>query len=515
LAQIKRYKQEIIQILSQRTDSYPLSHGQKALYFLYDLARESTAYNTTYAAKLVTNLDVTALKQASQALIQRHPVLRTTFTTIDGKPVQTVHENQQVCFNVHEAFNADQDDVNNWLLETSDRSFDLEQGPILRFDLLINHTTTDTLTTKEHILLITVHHIVVDFWSLEIIVSELRTLYAAITTGVAAQLPVQNCQYQDYVNWSEQMLKSSEGERLWSYWQQQLSGELPLLNLPTDRPRPQNQTYNGASHFFTVEEKLLRKLTELAKKEGASLYTVILTTLQILLLRYTNQEDILIGSPMVNRSRSEFEKIVGYFTNSVVLRADLKGNPTFQELLGRSRCCVLSALDNQDYPFPLLVERLQPVRDPSYSPLYQVALAWDRSHQSDQEVSLMDSDGLIVESMIPGTLGAGFDLTLTILDVPGALKGTWNYNTDLFNASTIERMTGHFVTLLDGIVANPNQPIAQLPLLTEPEQHANLLVRFPTTASTRWCARRVAHRWCWVGKRVSQAPRVNTRKIHY
>ncbi|RAM51470.1 MAG: hypothetical protein C6Y22_11415, partial [Hapalosiphonaceae cyanobacterium JJU2] len=483
LTQIKQYKPEIIRILSQGSDhasTYPLSHGQKAVWFLYQLAPTSTAYNATYAAKLVTNLDTSALKQAAQVLVERHPVLRTTFTTIDGEPVQTVHENQQVDFSIEEVFHWNQDHVNNWLSETSDRPFDLEQGPILRFNLLIHHTTTDTLTTKEHVLLITVHHIVVDFWSLEIIVSELRNLYAAITTGVAAQLPVQNCQYRDYVNWSEQMLTTSEGERLSSYWQQQLSGELPLLNLPTDRPRPENQTYNGASHFFTVEEKLLQKLAELAKNEGASLYTVILTTLQILLLRYTNQEDILIGSPMVNRSRSEFEKIVGYFTNPVVLRADLKGNPTFQELLGRSRLSVLNALDHQDYPFPLLVERLQPVRDPSFSPLYQVALAWDRSHQSDQEVSLMDSDGLIVESMIPKTKGAALDLTLTILDVPGSLKGTWNYNTDLFDASTIERMAGHFVTLLEAIVANPQQHICQLPLLTESEQQ-QILVEWNNT----------------------------------
>ncbi|MEH2055120.1 MAG: condensation domain-containing protein, partial [Nostoc sp.] len=473
LGEIKQYKPEIIRILSQDTDNsptYPLSHGQKALWFLYQLAPSSTAYNATYAAKLVTNLDIPALKQAAQALVERHRVLRTTFTTIDGEPVQTVHENQQVDFSTQEAFDLGQEDVNNWLSETSDRPFDLEQGPILRFNLLINHTTTDTLATKQQILLITVHHIVVDFWSLEIMIGELRVLYEAMTTGVAAQLPAQNCQYQDYVNWSELMLSSSEGERLWTYWQQQLSGELPVLNLPTDRPRPQNQTYSGASSFFTVEEKLWQLLTELAKREGASLYTVLLTALQILLLRYTNQEDILIGSPMVNRSRSEFEKIVGYFTNSVVLRADLSGNPTFQELLRRSRSCVLNALDHQDYPFLMLVERLQPVRDPSFSPLYQVALAWDRSHQSDQEVSLMDSDGLVVESMIPGAKGAAFDLTLTILELPGSLKGTWNYNTDLFDSSTIERMTGNFVTLLSAIVANPSERISQLPLLTQFEQ---------------------------------------------
>ncbi|MGJ5672512.1 MAG: amino acid adenylation domain-containing protein [Nostochopsis sp.] len=482
LRQIKQSEPEIIQILSQSTDrsaTYPLSHGQKALWFLYQLAPSSTAYNATYAAKLVTNLEIPALKQAAQAVAERHPVLRTTFATIDGEPVQTVHENQQVDFSIEEAFDLDQDDVNNWLSEKSDRPFDLEQGPILRFDLLINHIKTDK---KEHLFLITLHQIVGDFWSLEIMLSELRALYKAIATDTAPQLSAQNYQYQDYIKWSEQMLASSQGENLWTYWQQQLSGELPLLNLPTDRPRPQSQTYNGASRFFTVEEELRQLLTELANTEGASLYIILLTALQILLLRYTNQEDILIGSPMENRSRSEFKNIVGHFTNSVVLRGDLSGKPTFQELLGRSRSCVLNAQDHQDYPFPLLVEQLQPVRNDSFSPLYQVALVWNCPHQSDTEVSLMntDIDGLILESLISGSRGAAFDLTLTILEEAGSLKGTWNYNTDLFDDSAIARMMGHFVTLLEAIVANPQQRIDQLPLLTEFEE-AQLLVEWNNT----------------------------------
>ncbi|MDZ8188239.1 MAG: amino acid adenylation domain-containing protein [Nostoc sp. ChiSLP02] len=484
LREIKQSEPEIIRILSQSSNqaaTYPLSHGQKALWFLYQLAPSSTAYNATYAAKLVTNLDIPALKQAAQGLVERHPVLRTTFATIDGEPVQTVHENQQVDFSIEEAFDFGQDDVNKWLSEKSDRPFNLEQGPILRFDLLINHIKTDKLATKEHILLITLHQIIADFCSLEITIGELKALYKAMsTTGYAyatseaAQLSAQNYQYQDYVKWSEQMLASSAGESLWTYWQQQLSGELPLLDLPTDRPRPQRQTYNGASRFFTVEEKLRQSLTELANRVGASLYIVLLTALQILLRRYTNQEDILIGSPMENRSRSEFENIVGHFANPVVLRGDLSGNPTFEELLERSHSCVLNAQNHQDYPFPLLVEQLQPVRNPSFSPLYQVALVWDRSRQS------MDIDSLILESMIPESRGAAFDLTLTILEEPGSLKGTWNYNTDLFDDSAIAQMMGHFVTLLEAIVANPQQRIDQLPLLTQSEEQ-QLLVEWNNT----------------------------------
>ncbi|MBD2438978.1 non-ribosomal peptide synthase/polyketide synthase [Nostoc sp. FACHB-110] len=481
LGEIKQYKAEIIKLLSdgdQATSTYPLSQGQKALWFLDQLAPQSVAYHLTYTAKLAANVDIFALKQAAQVLVDRHPVLRTTFATVDSEPVQTIHANQQVDFSIEEVSDFAQDDVDNWVAERSDRLFDLEQGPIVRFDLLINQTTSNQAAT-EHILLITLHHIIGDFWSLEILINELRALYQAIAKGIPHQLPAAKYQYQDYVNWSEQMLASSEGDRLWNYWQKQLSGELPLLNLPTDRPRPENQTYNGTNQFFALDEQLLHQLTELAKQQGASLYTVVLTALQILLLRYTNQEDILIGSPMVNRSRSEFEKIIGYFTNPVVLRADLSGNPTFEELLERSRACVLNALDHQEYPFPLLVERLQPVRDPSYSPIYQVALAWDRSHQNDQEALLTESDELIVESM-PGSRGAIFDLTLTILDEPGSLKGTWNYNTDLFDSSTIERMAVNFVTLLESIVTNPQERICQLPILTQAEQQ-QLLVQWNHT----------------------------------
>ncbi|QMS92432.1 NcpA [Nostoc edaphicum CCNP1411] len=478
LREMKQSEPEIIRILSQSTAqaaTYPLSHGQKALWFLYQLAPNSIAYNITYTARLVTNLDIPALKQAAQALVERHPVLRATFATINGEPVQTVHENQQVDFSIEEAFDLGQDNLNNWLSEKSDRPFNLEQGPILRFDLLINNIKTDKLATKEHIFLVTLHQIVGDLWSLEIIIGELCTLYKAIATGVAAQLSTQNYQYRDYVKWSEQMLASSAGESLWTYWQQQLSGELPLLNLPTDRPRPESQTYNGASRLFTVDEELRQKLTKLAKREGASLYIVLLTALQILLLRYTNQEDILIGSPMVNRSRSEFENIVGYFTNPVVLRGDISGKPTFKELLERSHSCVLDAQDHQDYPFPLLVEQLQPIRNPSFSPLYQVAFVCDRSHQN-----IDINNGLILESLISGSKGATFDLTLTILEGTDSLKGTWNYNTDLFDDSAIARMMGHFVTLLEAIVANPQQRIDQLPMLTQSEER-QLLVEWNDT----------------------------------
>ncbi|MDF5729095.1 MAG: condensation domain-containing protein, partial [Rhizonema sp. PD38] len=483
LTEIKQYKEEIIHLLQKRTDTVrtdTLSHRQKALWFLYQLAPDSAAYNVAYPARLVSNVDIPALRQAAQALIERHPVLRTTYTAQQGVPVQTIQENPEVCFSVLEAVNWSQDDFHNWLISESDRPFDLSNGPVLRFNLLIKNILTDASVVKEVILLMTAHHIVVDFWSLELLVSELRVFYKAFKTGQEVAFPPQNQQYSYYVWWENQMLASQQGERLWNYWRDQLSGELPILNLPTDRPRPPVQTYKGASYSFILEEELTHKLLKLALAEGVTLYTLLLAAFQVLLLRYTNQADILIGSPMAGRSLTEFEKIVGYFTNSVVFRADLSGNPTFRELLCQVRSCVLGALEHQDYPFPLLVERLQPLRDPSRSPLYQVAFVWDRYHQNEGQVSLMDSDGLIVESITPESKGAPFDLDLTIFDVTGPLKGIWRYNTDLFDADTIERMAGHFQTLLTGIVANPIEPISALPLLTKIEQQ-QLLVEWNDT----------------------------------
>ncbi len=483
LTEIKQYKEEIINLLQKRTDTaktHPLSHRQKALWFLYELAPNSAAYNVAYAARLVSNVDIPALRQAAIALIERHSVLRTTYTAQHGEPVQTIQENQEVCFSVQEAANWSQNDFHNWLVSESVRPFDLSNEPVIRFNLLIKNTLTDASVAKEVVLLMTVHHIAVDFWSLELLVGELRAFYEAFKTGQEVALPPQNLQYKDYVGWENQMLASQQGERLWNYWRDQLAGELPILNLPIDRPRPPVQTYEGASYPFVLEEKLIHKLLELAKAEGVTLYTIILAAFQVLLLRYTNQEDILIGSPMAGRSLAEFEKIVGYLANPVVLRANLSGNPTFRELLCRVRSCVLGALEHQDYPFPVLVERLQPLRDPSRSPLYQVALAWEGSHQGDGQASLMDSDGLIVESITPESKGAAFDLTLTIFDVKEPLRGIWKYNSDLFNAETITRMAGHFQTLLDGIVVNPNQKLSDIPLLSSAERH-QLLVEWNDT----------------------------------
>src|SRR6266704_3178965 len=349
-----------------------LSHGQRALWFLHQLAPQSPAYNLLYAARIRTPLDILALQRSFRALLQRHPILTATYTMHNGEPVQAFHPQQATLLELIDASAWSWEQLNQRLQEQADRPFDLERGPILRIILF-------SRAEQDYVLSLIIHHIAVDFWSLDLIIHELRLLYAAERTGVPAPLPARPPQYTDYIRWQAEMLAGPEGERLWAYWRQELAGELPMLNLPLDRPRPPVQTYRGASCTFELGEELSKQLKALANAEKTTLYTILLAAFQTLLYRYTAQDDILIGTTTLGRSRAELEKIVGYVANPVVLRANLSGNPTFKELLGRVRQTVIGALEHQDYPFPLLVERLQPKRDASYSPLFQTLFVLDRS----------------------------------------------------------------------------------------------------------------------------------------
>jgi amino acid adenylation domain-containing protein/thioester reductase-like protein len=451
---------------------YPLSHGQQALWFLYQLAPDSVAYNIALTLRIRSTLSLSALQNTFQTLINRHPCLRTTLTTQEGKTLQEVHQYQTVHFEQVDVSTMAWDDLNKRVIEAYQKPFDLEQGPLLRVSLF-------TRASNDHILLLTVHHIVFDGWSLWMLMEELGILYPIIKAGGQASLPAIKRTYVDYVHWQKDMLASDQGERLWLYWQKQLAGELPILNLPTDHPRPPVQTYYGASVNFFFTEALTQQLKELASTEGASLYMILLATYQILLYRYTGQEDILVGSATTGRTKSEFTNIAGYFVNIVVLRAKLQGSLTFKTFLEQVRQTVLGALDHQDYPFPLLVEHLQPNRDPSRSPLFQVSFAFQKPQQFDELMDLftpgetgarVNLGELELEPFEMAQQEGTFDLSLEMMETKNALVGTFKYNTDLFEAATITRMVGHFQTLLEGIVANPLQPIHALPLLTEAEQ---------------------------------------------
>src|SRR3989440_10738935 len=395
-------------------DWSPLSHGQRALWFLYRLAPESPAYNLLYAAYVRSTLDIPSLQRAVQALLERHPLLTATYTMRDGEPVQRFHPDRQLRVEVIDVSSWSREQLNQRLLEEGDRPFDLERGPVLRIKVFRQAAQDDLLS-------LTVHHIAVDFWSLDMLINELCLLYAAERGGPPAPLPAPVVHYPDFVRWQADMLAGPVGERHWAYWQQQLEGPLPMLNLPLDRPRPAVQTYRGASHTFELSEELFQQLKALASAAKTTLYMLLLAAFELLLYRYTDQDDLLIGTSALGRSRAELEKIVGYLANPVVLRTNLAGNPTFQELLGRVRQTVIGALDHQDYPFPLLVERLQPRRDASYSPLFQTLFvfekprdAWEASPLGQGESATQDR--LRLEPFIYGQQGAPFDLTLRMIE---------------------------------------------------------------------------------------------------
>ncbi|RUS95289.1 hypothetical protein DSM106972_090650 [Dulcicalothrix desertica PCC 7102] len=460
--------------IQQANAEYPLSYGQRSLWFLHQLTPDSPAYNIAAPIRIKADLDIPALQRAFQKLVDRHPALRTTFMAPDGEPKQQVHNFKQVYFQVENASAWSETFLNNRLVEDAYRPFDLKQGPLLRVNLF-------TRSTNEYILLLVVHHIIADFWSLSVLLQEMGKLYQAEKDGTTAALAPLELQYTDYAHASVQMLANAEGAKHWAYWQKQLAGELPTLNLPTDRPRPPVQTYQGASQSFKLNAELTSKLKALSRAHGTTLYTTLLAAFQVLLLRYTGQEDLLVGSPTGGRVRAELAGLIGYFVNPIVCRANLSGNPTFKEFLNQVRSKVLDAFKHQDYPFALLVERLQPTRDLSISPLFQVMFVMQKAHllhdegltafalgETGAKMSLGD---LQLESLGLEQRIAQFDLTLTIAEVELELAASLEYNIDLFDTDTIYRMSEHLQTLLEEIVANPEQPVSKLPLLTAFERH--------------------------------------------
>lgn len=455
-----------------------ISHNQKALWFLSRLAPESAAYNLLYAARIQSSLDKQALQRAIRTLARRYPILTATYAMQGGEPVQHFHPDQEIPFTEVAASNIGLDELKQQLYVESNSPIDLEKGPVLRIRLYQR-------SGEEYVLALIAHHIAVDFWAMDILVDELYVLYIAEKAGIASPLPAPGSQNEEYVRWQNEMLAATEGEQHWKYWQQELAGELPVLNLPIDKPRPPVQTYRGASHSFALSNELSAKLRALASTEKVTLFTLILAAYQILLFRYTNQEDLVIGTPALGRNRVDLEKVIGYLANPVMLRANFAGNPGFKEVLNQAKRSVFEGLEHQDFPFPLLVERLQPKRDPSHSPIYQSLFIWDRPRtRGAQDLAQLGQgelarriaeEGLKLEPFAYGQQGAPFDLTLTVFEIDGSLSADFRYNVDLFEPATIARMEQHFRVLLSGIVANPEQHALALPLLTEEERYQELV----------------------------------------
>jgi amino acid adenylation domain-containing protein len=453
--------------------SYPLSSGQEAMWFIQQIAPESVAYNIFIAGKINSYLDINIVNRVWENIIENHPILRTTYTSNEGKPVQQINQQQKFNIEVIDSSNWSEDHLKEKIFAIADCPFNLEKDAVMRVNLF-------TLSAKEHILVLTMHHIAGDMWSFDLLLSEFRDLYtieiAQVSqehTETANDFLTKNKSYIDFIHWQSEMLSSSRGEKQWQYWQKQLAGELPILNLPTDKPRPPVQTYRGASYIKQLDEQLNQKIRNLALAYGTSPYQILLTAFYVLLYRYTNQQDILVGSPMRGRWGKEFKEIVGYFVNLTVLRVAIEENATFDKLLAQVSKTVREAQKHQDYPFALLIEQVQQQRDRSRPPLCQVSFTWQAQGWCEPKENPLhvQEQVLQMEPYLLGQRGANQDLSLMMREAKGVIEPCWQYNTDLFEATTIKQMARHFETLLEGIVANPKQKISTLPLLTETERY--------------------------------------------
>ena len=446
----------------QSDAAHPMSHGQQALWFLHHLAPESAAYNVLFAAYLRSPVDAAALQTALRSLVARHAALRTTFGVEDGRPVQRIHRECAVSLERVDATGTTSPALRRMVAESAYRAFDLANGPVLR-------ATVFTRGVGESVLLLTVHHIAIDGWSFQILFQELGRLYAEATTGTPAALaPLPYC-YRDFVRWQDQALAGPPGERARGHWLAELGGDLPVLALRTDRPRPPRPRFRGASVVFALSEAVSRELKELAASEKATTYMILLAAYQVLLHRETGQNDILVGSPAAGRTRQEFSAVVGYFVNTVVVRGTLAGDPTFRGFLAAVRDKVRRAVDHQDYPFPLLVKQLGVKREGGRSPVFQTLFNFIPAPQAFDLSRLFVPDhpsgpvrvgGLVMEPFPLPQQEGQFELELEMSESGGVLGGRFKFDTDLFEERSIVRLRRTFETLLETIVSSPDRPLS-------------------------------------------------------
>jgi amino acid adenylation domain-containing protein len=453
-------------------DNLPLSFAQERLWFLDQLAPGNSVYNICRAHRLTGPINIDVLILSLNEVVRRHEILRTTFPAVDGQPIQVVNAALTLTVKVidlHEINpTGEEADLLRVATEKARQSFDLALGPLLKVALL-------RISEEDHLLIFAVHQIICDGWSAGIFCRELETIYETLSNGQSLTLPSPPVQYADYVLFQRQWVN---GEALGSqlcYWKNQLDAIIPVLELPTDRPRPSVQTFRGAREAIELPTSITAPLKELGQQEGATLFMILMAAFNILLHRYTTQEDIIIGFPIANRNHAEIQDAIGFFVNTLPLRTDLSRNPTFRELLLRVRAVCTEVYAHQDLPFEKLVEELRQERDLSRNPLFQVMFVFQNI--SDPPLKFPDVKSVPV-GINTGT--SKFDLTLSLSECEQTLVGFTEYSTDLFEQSTIERMIGHFKTLLEGIVADPDQPISTLPLLTDVERY-QLLVEWNST----------------------------------
>ncbi len=447
----------------------PTSYAQERLWFLDQFQPASPIYTIPAAVRLPGPLSVSLLERCIEEMVRRHESLRTTFGSVEGRPVQIIAPELHIpvtLVDLEAFFSPSQREAEAQRLAAveSRRPFDLIRGPLLRVMLL-------RLAAADHVLLLTLHHIISDGWSMGVLLQELSVLYEAYSSGRPSPLAELAIQYADFAQWQRQWLQGEVLDQHRQWWCEQLRGAPAQLELPADHPRPGVATFRGAVELFQFTSTLSEALKQLSQREGVTLFMILLAAFQTLLARYTGQSDIVVGTPIANRTRSELEPLIGFFVNTLVLRTDLGGNPSFRELLARVRENTLGAYAHQDLPFEKLVEDLQPERSLSRNPMFQVMLVLQNGSGSGGGATARGNQG----TWPLGTGTSKFDLTLFVMEGDPYLTGAIEYSTDLFEAERIRRLARHFQVLLEAAVANPSQRVWDLPLLSDTERRQLLV----------------------------------------
>lgn len=456
----------------------PTSFGQQRLWFLDRLEPGGSSYNIFDAIPFSGPLDVRALSESVNEIVRRHESLRTSFGAVDGAPVQIIAESLDLKLPVIDLSPLQpaerEAETARLMAEEAERAFDLAQGPLLRTTLL-------RIDDNEHLFLLNMHHIISDAWSLDVFNRELHALYEAYQNGGSSPLPELPLQYADFAIWQREWLSGEALAGQLAYWKERLNGAPRILELPLDHPRPPVQAYQGARQAITIGSPLTEELRALGISEGATLFMTMLAAFNVLLLRYTDQEDLVVGTPIANRTRAELEDLIGFFINMLVLRVDLSGDPSFRGLLGRVREVALGAYAHQDLPFEMLVSELHPERDMSRNPLFQVTFQLTNSLDAadsstkDEAREIADSQSATGSSIRVEAVAAKFDLLFNVWDNGSELQVQADYNTDLFDDTTIARLLGHYRMILNGATANPDQRLSLISLLTPEEERQIVL----------------------------------------
>jgi amino acid adenylation domain-containing protein len=458
-------------------EDYPLSHGQRALWFIQQLDPANVAHNVVHALQLSPDTDMAALKQGLQRLIDRHPVLRTTFHENQGEPLQRVHPRAEICFAVHQASDGSDAVLDERIGQEVYRPFDLATGPLFRVNVY-------SRPPRNPIMLVAMHHIVTDLWSLMIMLAELTKSYDEYTRGIPANLKPIKAAYSDYVAHQAEMLKGPEGERLWQFWREHLAGPLSPLKLPTDRPRPLVPTDRGSALHLACSASLTRGLELLARSSKTNLFTVVFAAFLLLLHRYTGQAEICVGTPKAGRTH-KMARVLGYFINPVVLKTKIDNNLTFSDFLGQVQAEVERVSQHDAFPFPLLVERLTPAREQGHTPIFQVMLAWQKTTSAVEQSAMAsfalgeekqraEVGNLVVGPVFLKQKATPFDwglwVTETSIEGQKQIRCMLEYKTALFDEETIRRVLHNFETLLESVSRNPDKRLTELPLIEMHEQ---------------------------------------------